>query len=122
MPRRPDWSQHEPNPRFAPYRDRVAHVTRDGERVGLLLVRVEPYATLEGGFLWWRRWTSHDALWLWMTVDGRFEDDFVHADRVEGELRDWSRGLFRYRGEVLRLEWLSSEKSQQLRRSGFGRE
>lgn len=120
VPHRPDWSQHAGDPRFDGYRDRVARVQSDGQDVGHLLVRVETYATVEGGYLWWRRWAVRDALWLVMRVHGRLEDHLLHADRLEGELRDWGRGLFRYRGAVLHLHWTSPEESARLRRSEFG--
>lgn len=115
MPRKPDWSQHPDDERFSSYRDRVARLYRGDDEVGLLLVRVKPYARATSGHLWWRRWVEQDLLWLRTTVDGKQEDHVVHGDLVVSELRDYRRGVFRYHGEALRLSWTSPEESAWLR-------
>lgn len=104
-----------PDPRLVPFRDRVARLFREDHEIGLLLVRVEPFAELAGGHLWRRRWVTRDLLWLWLRLDGGLQDHVVHQDRFEGELRDLQRGLFRFRGEVLRLEWCTDEEAERLR-------
>ena len=120
MSRTPDWSQHVEDERLASYRDRVARLRRGDAEVGLLLVRVQPYAKRVGGHLWWRRWEIHEVLRLWTTLDGRVEEHEVHGEQVVSELRDYGRGVFRYRGEALRLAWASPEESARLRATEFG--
>jgi hypothetical protein len=78
---------------------------RGDQEVGHLHVTVEPYARLVGGRLWWRRWELAETLRCTSTVDGRREDNLTHHERVEGELRDLQRGLFRYKGDVLTIRW-----------------
>ena len=82
-------------------------------------MQAPPHARRAGGHLWWRRWEYDNGLLLVAKVDGHREDHLVHHDLVEGELRDYRRDLFRYHGEVLHLEWLGPEDSEQLRRSEF---
>jgi hypothetical protein len=120
VPRKPDWSQHADDERFASYRDRVARLYRGDDEVGLLLVRVQPYARLVSGHLWWRRWVAEDVLRLRTTIGGKQEDHVVHGDLVVSELRDYRRGVFRYRGEALRLAWTSPEESARLREAELG--
>lgn len=105
------------DPRLTALHDRVGRLRRDGEQVGLLLVRVQPFARRTGGHLWWGRWAVGESLLTWSTVDGRREEHTTHQDRLEGELRDLDRGLFRYRGEVLRVEWAEGEEAERLRAS-----
>ncbi len=38
VPTKPDFSRHSADPRFDPYRDRVARLYRDGREVGLAFV------------------------------------------------------------------------------------
>ncbi len=121
VPRRPDFSAHQPNARFDGYRNRVARLFRHGEEVGLLLVRVEPYAEVESGHLWWTRWShSRDILWLRTLVDGRHSDSLGPEDAADEELRAWAEGRAEYYGEELRAEWLNDEESARLRRVEFG--
>ena len=89
----------------------------------MLLVRVEPYAEVASGRLWWSRWSdSYDMLWLFSIVDGNFSDTLVPAERAEDELQDWSQGRYEHYGEVLRAAWVSVEESDRLRQSEFGLE
>lgn len=103
------------------YRDRVGRLFRAGDEVGLVLVTVEPFSTQVGGHLWWRRWgPTHDVLWLWYVIDGRFSDSLVPEDGTAEELADYDQGRFAYVGEVLRVLWLDREESAHLRSSEFG--
>jgi hypothetical protein len=121
MALRPDFSRHRANPRFDEYRDRVGRLFRGESHVGLVLVRVEPYALQAGGHLWWRRWsTTRDRLWLWSVVDRRFSDDVLPNDAVEDELADYDAGRYRHDGEILRVEWTTAEESARLRADEFG--
>ena len=122
MPRRPDFSQHQPDPRLDRYRQRVGRLLRDGDEVGLVLVEVEPYAEQVGGHLWWTRWgATRDLLWLWTLVDGSFSDTLVPDDATEDELRDFDAGRFVQYGEVLGVRWTDEEESRRLRASQLGR-
>ena len=123
MPRRPDFSRHQPDPRFDRYRQRVGRLFRDEEEVGLVLVEVEAYAEQVGGRLWWTRWgPSQDVLWLWTLVDGDFSDTLVPDDAAEGELSDYDAGRFEHAGEVLHVQWTDEQESRRLRASQFGRQ
>lgn len=122
MPRRPDFSQHLPDPRFDRYRERVGRLFRDEMEVGLVLVEVEPYAEQVAGHLWWTRWdTSRDVLWLWTLVDGKFSDTVVPDDAADAELRDYDAGRFQHYGDSLRVMWTDDEESRRLRATEFGR-
>jgi hypothetical protein len=110
VPSRPPWDAHVPDPRLAALHDRTARLRRDGAVVGELHVQVEPYARLLGGHLWWRRWEIADTFGCTSTVDGRREHNLTHHERLEGELHDLQRGLFRYRGDVLAVEWVEAEE------------
>lgn len=122
MPRRPDFSQHRPDPRFDRYRERVGRLFRDEVEVGLALVEVEPYAEQVGGRLWWTRWdNSRDVLWLWTLVDGTFSDTLVPDDAAAAELQDYDAGSFEHYGESLRVLWTDREESRRLRSTEFGR-
>jgi hypothetical protein len=120
VPFKPDWSKHETDPRFDQYRERVGRLFRGHDEVGLLLVRVEPYAEVESGHLWWSRWSkSYDVLWLWTIVDGEFNDSYLPGDAVEQELHYYAAGLYDHYGETLCVRWTSAEESARLRRSEF---
>jgi hypothetical protein len=120
MPRKPDWSQHVPDPRLSAYHGAVARLFRGSEEIGLLLVRVEPHAQIRSGRLWWRRWApSEDLPWLYMIVDGTFNDSVLFADEIEDEVRDWEAGRFQYRGEVLLAQWVPPAEAAHLRRTQF---
>jgi hypothetical protein len=121
VPFRPDWTAHQPDPRFDEYRDRVARVFRGQDRVGALFVSIEPTATVLGGQLWWRRWSpTRDSLWIWILLDGDYTDDFVRDDRIEMQLADFDAGRFLVRGEELLLSWLSKEDSVRAKDEIFG--
>jgi hypothetical protein len=115
VPRRPDWDAHVPEARLLALHDRVGRLHRDGEVVGHLHVRVEPYARQLGGRWWWRSWEITDTFRCTSTVDGRREDNLTHHERLEGELRDLQRGLFRYRGDVLAVAWADGADAESLR-------
>lgn len=119
MPTRPDWGSHVPDPRVDALRGRVGVLRRDDADAGVLWVKVEPYARRVSGRLWWGRWQTFEALRLLTSVDGRLEDNLTHPERLEGELRDLGRGLFRYRGEVLRVAWATADEAERLRRTTF---
>ncbi|MDX6208672.1 MAG: hypothetical protein QOE24_1063 [Frankiales bacterium] len=120
MPRKPDWSLHQPNHRLDEYRERVARLFRDEDEVGTLLVKVQLFAIRASGRLWWKQWgPSHDVLWLWSVVDGRFVDSMGPANAVDEELQEFEAGRFHYFGEVLRTQWLSGVEAEKLRQS-FG--
>lgn len=120
MPLRPDFSQHQPDPRFDRYRDRVGRLFRGDDEVGLVLVLVEPYAQGRSGRLWWTRWDrTGDILWLWTIVDGRFSDDLVPDDVSDEELRRLDQGLFPYYADDLRVVWLNRNDSARLRSLEF---
>lgn len=122
MPRRPDFSQHRPDPRFDRYRERVGRLFRGEDEVGFVLVEVEPYAEQVGGHLWWSRWdTSRDVLWLWTIVDGAFSDTLLPEDAADEELQNYDAGLFEYYGEQLRVLWTDEPESRHLRSTEFGR-
>lgn len=98
----------------------MARLYRDGQEVGWLLVHLDAYATQTSGHLWWRRFSRpEDALDLYWIVDGEFGDTITTGERVPDELRDWLAGHFRLRGEVLQLEWTSSEDAEDLNRAHF---
>lgn len=121
MPRKPDFTRHQPDARFDAYRDRVGRLFRGDDEVGLALVQVEPYAMSSGGHLWWRRWeASRDHLWIWTVVDGQFSDSLLPDDASGDELADYAAGRFRHYGESLRIDWLDADESRRLRLSEFG--
>lgn len=121
MPRRPDFSQHQPDPRLDRYRERVGVLCRDQVEVGWVLVKVEPYSERSGGHLWWSRWESaRDVLWLWTLVDGKFSDTYLADEGVDKELADYDAGRFGYYGEVLGVVWADPAESRRLRASQFG--
>ncbi len=121
MPWRPDFSQHRPDPRFDRYRDRVGRLYRGEDRVGSVLVRVEPCGTQVGGHLWWRRWGStRDLLWEWTVVDGNFSDTLVPEDAADEVLADYDSGRFDYYGEAMRVVWTDASESERLRIVEFG--
>lgn len=106
MPLRPDFSRHQPDPRFDSYRQRVGRLLRGDAEVGYLLVEVEPYSEQVNGHLWWRRWgPTRDVLWL---------------DTSEDELLGYSTGQFEYYGERLRVLWTDTDESRRLRATQFG--
>jgi len=123
MSRRPDFAQHQPDPRFDRYRDRVGRLFRDRDEAGLVLVVAEPYAELIGGRLWWRRWTrTRDVLWLWTLVDGQHSDTVLTDDEAsQEELLRYDEGRFDYYGESLRVVWTDPEESARLRQGHFER-
>ncbi len=122
MPLRPDFSKHRRDPRFDRYRDRVGRLYRGEDEVGLVLVKVEPYAMQLGGHLWWSRWGStRDLLWEWTVVDGRFSDTLVPEDAAEEVLTDYDSGLFEYYGEAMLVLWTDAAESGRLRTLAFGR-
>ncbi len=105
-----------------PYRNRVGRLYRGDAEVGYVLVTVEPFSITTGGHLWWRRWgPTHDILWPWTVVDGRFSDSVLTHDATAEELSDYERGLYRYYGETLRVEWTGPAESAELQQSQFGR-
>jgi hypothetical protein len=110
VPSRPRWDAHVADARVEALHDRSARLRRDGNVVGDLHVLVEPYARRLGGHLWWRRWEIEHTLRCTSTVDGVREDNLTHHERLEGEIRDLQRGLFRYRGDVLAVEWVGAEE------------
>lgn len=120
MPLRPEFGQHNPDPRVARYHARVGKLLRGDEEVGLVLLLVRAYAEQCGGYWWWRRWGStRDALWLWTIVDGRFSDHWV-TDAVEEELDAYDNDRYWHYGEVLAVRWTDPEESAHLRKSAFG--
>jgi hypothetical protein len=58
-------------------------------------------------------------LWAHTVLDGSAHDAPV-PEPVQDELDDYAAGLFRFRGEVLRAEWLSADDSVRLREAHFG--
>lgn len=121
MPLRPDFSRHQPDPRFDAYRKRVGRLMRGDGEVGYVLVEVEPYSRQVSGHLWWRQWgPTRDVLWLWTIVDDHFSDHLVPDETSEDELRAYSAGRFEYLGERLRVLWTDTEESRRLRASQFG--
>lgn len=121
MPLRPDLAQHRADPRLDRYRDRVGHLFRDDEEVGLVLVLTQAYAESVGGYLWWRRWgPTQDLLWLWTVVDGQFSDTLVPDDVTEESLAAFDGCRYWYYGETLRVKWCDPEESARLRSSVFG--
>lgn len=122
MPRRPDFSEHRPDPRFDRYRERVGRLFRGEDEVGFVLVEVEPYAEQVGGHLWWTRWDkSRDVLWVWTLVDGTFSDSLVPDDAADAELRDYYEGRLQLYGDSLRVVWADEEESRRLRSTEFER-
>jgi hypothetical protein len=121
VPFKPDWSKHKPDSRFNEYRERVARLFRGDEEVGLLLVRVEPFAQVLSGRLWWTRWSEpYDVLWMWTIVDGEFSDSYLPDEAVDEELRGYADGRYEHYGEGLLLKWTTPQESAHLRRSEFG--
>ncbi len=118
--RRPDWSQHTPDPRFNPYRERVGRLYRNGDEVGLLLVRVDVRATAVSGHCWWTKWSMYDSPWEWVILDGKFSDHVVGRDDAERALQDYAAGLFTTLGGTLQVEWTTLEESSRLRQEAFG--
>ena len=120
MPRKPDWSLHQPNHRLDEYRERAARLFRGEDEVGTLLVKVQPFAIQNSGHLWWKQWgPSIDVLWLLSVVDGRYDDSMGPADAVDEELHEFEAGRFHHYGEVLRAEWVSGDEAEKIRQS-FG--
>ena len=51
---------------------------------------------------------------------GEFDDFVDDAATVVEELKDWKRGMCRYRGLLLTVEWLDDESSRRARSDTFG--
>jgi hypothetical protein len=117
---KPDWSQHTPDPRFDPYRERVGRLYRNGDEVGLLLARVDVRATAVSGHWCWTKWSMYDSPWEWVILDGKFSDHVVGQDGAEGALQDYAAGRLQLYGETLRVEWTTPEESSVLREEPFG--
>ena len=119
--RKPDWSQHTPDPRFDPYRERVGRLYRNGDEVGLLLVRVDVRATAVSGHWWWTKWSPmYDSPWEWVILDGKFSDHVIGRDEADRALQNYAAGRFELYGETLRVEWTTPEESSRLREDPFG--
>ena len=112
MPYKPDWRLCVHDRRFDPYKNRVARLFRGDEEVGFLLVTAVPYANVESGHFWWRKWsTPREMLWTHTVVDGSVDDASIAEAGEDDELADYAAGVFRFRGEVLRAEWVSGNES-----------
>jgi hypothetical protein len=99
----------------------VGRLYRDGNEVGLLLVRVDVRANKAAGHWWWTTWSpGYDYFWEWVILDGEFRDHVVVGrDGVEQALRDYTAGRFTL-GEILRVEWTTPEEASTLRHDAFG--
>ena len=51
-----------------------------------------------------------------LVEDGTYDDAWPCGTELDEELFDWSRGIFRYRGQQLSLRWLNDEQPAALRR------
>jgi hypothetical protein len=101
----------------------VGHLYRDGEELGLLLVRVDIRATAVAGRWWWTKWSpTFDSVWEWVLLDGQFSDHVVAPEDAEQALQDYADGRYLLRGETLRLEWATPAESARLREEAFGAE
>ena len=106
-----------------PYRNRIVRLHRGGTEVGYVLVTVEPFSITTVAHFWRRRWgPTHDILWPWIVVDGKFSDSVLAQDATDGGLSDYDQGRFMHDGESLRVEWLGPEASDSIRKREFGRE
>jgi len=121
MPYKPDWRLCANDRRFDRYRNRVARLFRGDEEVGFLLVTAVPYANVESGHFWWRKWsTPREMLWTHTVLDGSTDDAAVPEPGQDDEIADYAAGVFRHRGEALRAEWVSAHESVRLREIHFG--
>jgi hypothetical protein len=119
MPQKPDWRLCVHDRRFDRYRNRVARLFRENEAVGFLLVTAVPYANVLSGHFWWRKWsTPREMLWAHTVLNGS-PDSAPVPEPVQDELDDYAAGVFRFRDEVLRAEWLSASESVRLREAHF---
>ncbi|MFM9443097.1 hypothetical protein [Streptomyces acidiscabies] len=103
--------------RLEPYRRGAARVFADRQEVGLLVTRVDVWREYTG-WLWRRRVTSEQELPEWMVwpvgSSGTLtaDDGVVRGEDVDGELADWSAGVFRMGGAVYDLEWLPVSEAE----------
>jgi hypothetical protein len=117
---KPDWRRCAQDRRFDRYRNRVARLFRGDKQVGLVLVTAVPYAEVESGHLWWRRWsTPYELLWTYTIVDDTIDDAPIPVPAQDEELDDYATGRYKFRGETLRAEWVSAGESARLRETHF---
>lgn len=85
-----------------------------------MVFETESWCWCTSGNLWWRRWgPAEEAVHGYMELrDGRRDDWISTGDELTADLEDWSRGHFRWRGELLDLRWLPQEE-QMARRHAF---
>ena len=122
MPFRPAPGHADPDPRFDPYRERAWRARGSGRAVRLLYLRFDTSWWQLGGHLWWRRWSApREQVTGYLALNyGGFDDYVEDTDTVVEELEDWQRGLYRYRGLLLTVQWLDDESSLHARTHTFG--
>ena len=120
MSLKPDWRLCLHDRRFDRYRNRVARLFRGDEEVGLLLVTAVPYAEVESGHLWWKKWsTPREQLWTYTILDGSIDEAPIAEPELDEELDDYASGRYRFRGQALRAEWTAGGESVRLREAHF---
>ncbi len=99
----------------------MGRLYRNGDEVGLLLVRVDVRATRASGRWWWTKWSpTYDSPWEWVILDGEFSDHVVGRDDAERALQDYAAGLFTTLGGTLQVEWTTLEESSRPCQEAFG--
>ncbi len=119
MPRRPPAGP--PDGRLDPYRERGAGLYNEsGDRIGTMFLRVEQWSDVRGA-LFWKRFSNRREILhgYFLSTTGDF-DDFLDDGLDDDQLNDWSRGHFRWRGKVARIDWADTNKSLQIRDRTFG--
>ncbi|MHC5904668.1 hypothetical protein ACVNF4_12285 [Streptomyces sp. S6] len=109
--------------RLDPYRRGAARLVLDGREVGLLVTRVNLWPEYVG-WLWRKRVESEQELPEWMvwpagSSDLLPEGGHVWSEDLDGELADWSAGVFRLPDTVYTLEWLPPTQAEAAHRE-FG--
>jgi len=118
-------SDHRPDARLDPYRNRVAELLRDDRIVGHALVLTEYVGVALAGHLWWTRWAPYQeipALSIALFDGYRLDDYWIHPDdnELEMELRHWARDEMLLLGELLTTRWLDHAASLEVARNHFG--
>jgi hypothetical protein len=112
MPWSPEW-RNELDPRLDPYRNRMAALLRHHQTVGHVLFLTERWSIQLGGILWWRRWSADRELAQPLVTMGRGDifDQPLDEPELTLELDAWARNEFPLVGELLELQWLTTEEA-----------
>lgn len=121
MPWRPVFDDSR-DPQLDPFRERAGRLTDPSGKQGWVFVRPWVEAQIEGGHLWWRRWSPQREVSAGFVAldDGEVLDDWVdQPEAVAGEVRSWAAGRFPWRGVEYAVSWADADESRRVRDEVF---